>query len=239
MNILHMLWVFLTFVVFIIALRTYTAVNLSERNRFFNIYLQAFVLVGFLFFIFGGMLSLPLFLVYFFVAFSTVVPMIVGRLIKLNQVKFKQPLMQLSESSPVVLFWNITITLLLIMYFLISVKRVIFTSAPPYDKDYYFDQAGIMMLAGSYLILQLMNLFQKVTFYAEGLFYYGILWEWSDFQNYSWKNSTTRDKHQELLLKTSNDAWFIKQIKLALPIVSKERVNMLMGEKINKNSESL
>ena len=238
MNVLHLLWVFLTFVVFIIALKAYTTINRSDQNRYLNIHLQVFALAVFLFFVFGGILNLPLFLVYLFVAFSNIIPIIIGRFIQLSHIKFKQPLLRLAENSPTVLFWNMTITLLLIVFFLMSINKFVFTNDSLHDKNYYFDQAGIMLLAGLYLILQVMNLFQKVVFYPDGLFYNGVLWEWSDFQNYSWGKSLNHNKYQQLLLKTANDARFIKQIKLALPRDSKEMVNTLIEQKIERGSES-
>ncbi len=240
MNILNIIWVILTCVMFAIALQANISANQIKRQKYLIAYLGFTIILLVVFFVFARNDRLPIFLLPFFFAFGTTIPQLLAHFIKLRQIKTKVSLLQVRTSNPSPIVWlvGVLFMLFLTIMFLLPNRISLPDGKPIYDADYFYSRAGFLLYTIPAIILWSVRAFQKVNFFNDGLFHNSLSWEWSDFQVYSWRKNPKKKNSQELLLMTAKNVWTPSQIKLTVPNEGREQIDSFLSEKLKKASES-
>lgn len=240
MNILSIIWVILTCIMFAIALRAYISANQIERQKSLIVYLGFAIVLLVVFFVFTRNDKFPIFLLPFFLAFGTMLPQLLARFILLRRINTKVSLLKVRANDPSPIVWLVGALFMLFLTIMILLPNRIslIDDKPIYDTDYFYSRAGILLYTIPAIILWSMNAFQKANLFHDGLFHHGLSWEWSDFQVYSWRKNSKKRNTQELLLMTSKNVWTPNQIKLTVPNEGQEQIDSFLSEKLKKASES-
>jgi hypothetical protein len=77
---------------------------------------------------------------------------------------------------------------------------------------------------------------QKTRISSEGIFINGLVYKWSDFENYTWKEY--KADFQQLTLTTNKNVWLVRQVELKVPSKSKDQVELFIAQELKKASVS-
>jgi hypothetical protein len=159
----------------------------------------------------------------YFMAFGAVIPRLIANIV--NQNRLESPAIFIKRKTKP-LQWILVFSLWAFLTVMILRPNTISISdgMPIYDEDYFRSRIGILFFTIPSTIFLIIGMLQRTAFCSNGLFYNGLLFDWSDFKSYAWKNEWLEMEKR-----------FIKaNVQLLIPSEDKQAIEELLTMKVKE-----
>ncbi len=109
---------------------------------------------------------------------------------------------------------------------------VSFVYAPAYYEKPLYSNISFLLFSIPAIVLSVIMTIQKTVFHVGGILHGGMLWAWSDFHSYSWKDKPHGNSSSKLLLKIKKGSW-CKNLRVTVPSRNRQIIEVLLTKNIS------